>query len=181
MRLLDARSVPEQLPDIQAGFDDVFERLALLAYRVARRVLVAGGDAENVAAETMARAQVRWGKVAAHADAWVVTVATRLAVREARRGQRRWPAVRADLNDDSTDVFAVRVDLARALGRLSRRQRQAVALRYLGDLSDAEGAVAMGCSVSSFRTYCGRGLVALKVQLRDIAAWVPDEQEGPRT
>ena len=65
MRLLDARSVPEQLPDIQAGFDDVFERLALLAYRVARRVLVAGGDAENVAAETMARAQVRSGRVAA--------------------------------------------------------------------------------------------------------------------
>ncbi len=181
MRLVNDTSVPEQLPDLQAGFDEVFERLALLAYRVARRVLVAGGDAENVAAETMARAQVRWGKVAAHADAWVVTVATRLAVREAGRGQRRWPAVRAELHGDSTDGVAARVDMARALGRLSRRQRQAVALRYLGDLSDAECAAAMGCSVPSFRTHCGRGLVALKEQLRDIPAWVPHDQEGPCT
>src|ERR1700722_6113973 len=168
MRVVTGQSVPERPMELGAGFDDAFERLALLAYRVARRVLVAGGDAENVAAETMARAQLRWGKVADHAEAWVVTVATRLAVRDARHGQHHSLAIAAESDGDSTEHVAARVDLARALGGLSRRQRQAVALRYLGDLSDAQGAVAMGCSVPSFRTHCTRGLAALKVKLRDI-------------
>ena len=179
MRLVDDTSVPEQLPDLQTGFDEVFERLALLAHRVARRVLVAGGDAENVAAETMARAQVRWGTVAHHADAWVVTVATRLAVREAKRGQRRWPAVRTEQNGDSTDGVAAHVDLARALGRLSRRQRQAVALRYLGDLSDAQCAAAMGCSVPSFRTHCGRGWWPSKSSFKTSQPGCPTTRKVP--
>jgi len=181
MRAVTGRAVPERPPELAGGFDDAFERLASLAYRVARRVLDAGGDAENVAAETMARAQLRWGKVADHPDAWVITVATRLAVRDARRGRHHSPAVAVVSDGDTTESVTVRVDLARALARLSRRQRQAVALRYLGDLSDTEAAVAMGCSVPSFRTHRTRGLAALKHQLRDVPSRVPDHQEGSWT
>ena len=149
----------------EARFDDAFERLAALAYRVAKRLLVSGGDAENVAAETLARAQHRWKAVSDHAEPWVVTVATRLAVREARRSQRGHPVHSPGPSSDRADDVAVRVDLARALRTLSRRQRQAVALKYLGDLSDADAASAMGCSVPSFRTHCSRGLAALQTQL----------------
>lgn len=171
-------SVPES--NVDAGFDEAFARLAVLAYRVAQRVLVGVGDAENVAAETLARAQVRWRSVEDHAEAWVITVATRLAVREAQRASRQLDVRAGSLRDDS-DGVAARVDLARALRRLSRRQRQAVALRYLADLTDTEAAVAMGCSVPSLRTHCGRGLAALKVQLGDVTGWVSDQQEGQHT
>jgi RNA polymerase sigma factor (sigma-70 family) len=180
MRVAIGRSVTEGPPYGDSGFDEGFDRLALLAYGVARRVLVAGGDAENVASETLARAQVRWGSVHDHAEAWVVTVATRLAVREARHRQQRLPAAGVNSVRDSADGVASRVDLAAALRRLSRRQRQAVAFRYLADLTDAQGAAAMGCSVPTFRTHCGRGLLALKRQLSDIPSWLPDHQEGER-
>lgn len=156
------------------SFNDAFERLARLAYRVARRVVSSAGDAEDVAAETLARAQVRWRSVRNHADPWVVTVATRLAVREARRQARRPPPRSRDGSGDGADTVTVRVDLARALGRLSPRQRQAVALGYLGDLGDAEAAEAMGCSVSSYRTHRQRGLVALRSDLADPPGWVRD-------
>jgi RNA polymerase sigma factor (sigma-70 family) len=171
-------SVPERADGVHPSFDAAFEPLALLAYRVARRVLGGGGDAENVAAETLARAQVHWRSVHDHAEAWVVTVATRLAVREARRGQRWPPNIQSGAVGDDADAAVARVDLARALGRLSRRQRQAVALRYVGDLTDAEAAAAMGCSVPSFRTHCGRGLTALRAELGEIPNWAPDQQEG---
>ncbi len=179
MRVVVNRSVPEGPLVVNAGFDESFERLAVLAYQVARRVLVRGGDAEDVAAETLARTQVRWGRVHDHAEAWVVTVATRLAVREAQRSQRQIDAPAGSVGD-GTDGVVSRVDLVRALRRLPRRQRQAVVLRYLGDLTDAAAASAMGCSVSSFRTHCGRGLVALETQLRDIPDWIRDQQEGHR-
>ncbi len=117
----------------------------MLAYRVASRVLVNGGDAENVAAETLARAQYRWTAVSDHAEPWVVTVATRLAVREAKRSRR--PTIGSGPAPDRADDVVVRVDLGRASQRLSRRKRQAVALRYLTDFSDRDGASAMGCSV----------------------------------
>lgn len=167
--------------DSGAGFDEAFDRLAILAYRVANRVLLDGGDAENVAAETLARAQVRWKAVSDHAEPWVVTVASRLAVREARRARPPRIDVRTDPAPDKADEAVVRLDLGRALRRLSRRQRQAVVLRYLGDLTDGQGASAMGCSVPSFRTHCSRGLAALHAQLGATPDWAFDRKEGRST
>jgi RNA polymerase sigma factor (sigma-70 family) len=142
MRVMRVRNCRSEPAEVGAGFDEAFERLAALAYRVARRILVNGGDPENVAAETLARAQVRWRAVSDHAEPWVVTVASRLAV-EARR-VRRSPAGRgSDRVPDRADDVIVRMDLGRALRRLSPRQRQAVALRFLGELSDRECALAM--------------------------------------
>lgn len=161
-------------------FDEKFQTLAILAYRVARRVLTTGGDAENVAAETMARAQVCWSRMNDHAEAWVVTVATRLAVREARRNRRAAPVVDREPATDRTDGLVARVDLARAMRRLSRRQRQAVALRYLADFTDAQAALAMKCSVPALRTHYLRGLASLESQLRDSPDLTPDRTGGNR-
>jgi RNA polymerase sigma factor (sigma-70 family) len=49
-----------------------------------------------------------------------------------------------------------------ALERLPKRQRESVVLRYLGDLSEAQTADLMGCSVGSVKTHSSRGLAALK-------------------
>jgi RNA polymerase sigma factor (sigma-70 family) len=181
MRVMRVRICRSEPAEVGAGFDEAFERLAALAYRVARRILVNGGDPENVAAETLARAQVRWRAVSDHAEPWVVTVASRLAVREARRVRRSPTGRGSDRVPDRADDVIVRMDLGRALQRLSPRQRLAVALRFLGELSDRECALAMGCSVPSFRTHCSRGLAALQVQLQAIPAWASDQQEGYRT
>jgi RNA polymerase sigma factor (sigma-70 family) len=55
-----------------------------------------------------------------------------------------------------------RIDLYAALEKLPKRQRESVVLRYLGDLSEAQTADLMGCSVGSVKTHSSRGLAALK-------------------
>jgi RNA polymerase sigma factor (sigma-70 family) len=48
------------------------------------------------------------------------------------------------------------------LSKLPKRQRESVVLRYLGDLSEAQTADLMGCSVGSVKTHSSRGLSALR-------------------
>ena len=52
-----------------------------------------------------------------------------------------------------------------ALSALPRRQREAVALRYLADLPEAETAGAMGCTVGTVKSTVARGLDRLRVEL----------------
>lgn len=54
-----------------------------------------------------------------------------------------------------------------ALRHLPRRQREAVALRYFGDLTEAQTAAAMGCSVGAVKSHTSRALVALRPLLED--------------
>lgn len=48
-----------------------------------------------------------------------------------------------------------------ALGRLSRRQREALILRYYADLSEAEAASAMGISPGAVKSHTARAILAI--------------------
>ena len=142
-------------------FDAEFDRLWSRAYGVAYVVLGDRGESEDVAQETMARALVRWKKVAEYAEAWVVRVAGNLAIDRIRRTQR----VRGVPVRDLPELDAQRVDLQRALLALSPKQREVVMLRYLVDLPEAEVAHTLGCSVGTVKTHASRGLAALRRSL----------------
>jgi RNA polymerase sigma factor (sigma-70 family) len=58
-----------------------------------------------------------------------------------------------------------RIDLHRALRRLSRRQREVLVLRFLADLPEADVARALGCSVGSVKQHASRGLAALRTTI----------------
>ena len=49
-----------------------------------------------------------------------------------------------------------------ALGRLGPRQRAVIVLRYWLDLSEAETAAALNCSVGTVKSQASRGLAALR-------------------
>jgi DNA-directed RNA polymerase specialized sigma24 family protein len=51
--------------------------------------------------------------------------------------------------------------------RLPRRQRAAVVLRHYEDLSEAQAAAALGCSIGTVKTHTARGLDRLRVLLTD--------------
>ena len=53
-------------------------------------------------------------------------------------------------------------ELEQAIAQLSERQRQAVLLHYIEDLSVEQGAERLGCSVSSFKTHLTRARERLR-------------------
>ena len=142
-------------------FDAAFENLWSRAYGVAYVVLGDRNEAEDIAQETLARALVRWAKVAEYAGPWVVRVAGNLAIDRIRKRDRTLALETADV----PGLDGQRVDLQRALLALSPKQRDVVVLRYLVDLPEAEVAQAMQCSVGTVKTHASRGLAALRRSL----------------
>lgn len=145
------------------GFEAAFDDLRRRAYRAAYRLLGERAAAEDVAAEALARAYARWPSVAGRAEPWVVTVATNLALDAGRgRSRRGGRAVELiDLQAPDPQVEA-RLDLQQALRSLPRRQREVVALRYLGDFSEKDTAAALGLDVGTVKSHASRGLKSLR-------------------
>lgn len=156
--------------DVAGGgepFDEAFWRLATVARRTALRIVHDWAEAEDIAAETLARADARWRRLRPPVDGWIVTVAMRLALDRQRKAWRNQPLEEARVPVDGTRWGEIddRIDLGRLLRKLSRRQRQAVALRYLADLSEEQASQAMGVSVTTLRTHCQRALATLRRDL----------------
>ncbi|MBV8160838.1 MAG: sigma-70 family RNA polymerase sigma factor [Acidimicrobiia bacterium] len=146
----------------EAAYRELFPRAATLAYRL----LGQRAAAEDVAAEAMARTYAHWRQVSRlpHRDAWVLRVATNLAI-DASRRRRVPPGLQEPL--DVEEAATVRIALVAALESLPRRQRQVVALRYLSGLREDEVATALGVSTSTASTHLRRGLDALRGRLGD--------------
>lgn len=100
--------------------------------------------AEDAVAEAYARAYGRWARVGRmeNSTGWVYTVARSIA--------RRSRQPRDDGNDNPAEsgiAEAAQVeslDLLDAVGQLSRRQQDALALRYLADLRQHDVAARLG-------------------------------------
>ena len=156
------RRVARTEPD--DGFEEAFDELFPRAVRLATRLLGDRTAAEDVAAEAMARAYARWPKVSGlpYRDGWVLKVATNLAIDRLRR---RPPEVIPVPEGHFEEGVELRLALNAALLTLAPRQRQAVALRYLGGLSDREVALALGISLGSVKTHIHRGWNGLRARM----------------
>lgn len=147
-------------------FEEAFDGLFQRAFRVARRILGDAATAEDVAAEAMARAYAHWRKIGDQPwrEGWVVRVSTNLALDVARSRNRMSDGEITELGREDDDV-AVRLALVEALALLPKRQREGVALRHLGGLSEAETATALKVSTGSVKTHMSRGLAALRARM----------------
>ena len=156
---------------VDDDFDQWFRATLGRVRRAARRVVGSEAEADDIAAEAFARALVRWSTVQdlPHRDAWVIRVACNLAIDAVRRRTRRERIVvvqRAAANlPDSNEFSAERLALALAVGRLPRRQREVITLRYLVGLPEAEVAIALGLSTNTVKTHLSRALAALRLHL----------------
>src|SRR5579863_1802216 len=125
------------------------------------------GHAEDVAQAAFARAYAAWGRVrqAGDPDAYV----RRIVINENRKRFRKH-RVPEDLHGDLAGADLTgqqqgpeeRQALLDALGRLGPRQRAVIVLRYWLDLSEAETAAALNCSVGTVKSQASRGLATLR-------------------
>src|SRR5271156_1381763 len=146
---------------VPRSFELAFADLYRLAYRVAFRILGDRSEAEDVAQEALARAALRWSRLHERPEGWVCRVASNQAIDRYRRRRRQLyvPAGPVGIVDER---LGERGDLVTALRKLPRRQREVVVLRYLADFSEADVAVALGCSVGTVKSQASRGLSALR-------------------
>ena len=149
-------------------FRAAYVELFPLAFRVAVRLVGDVSTAEDVAAEALARAYARWEHVEnlPYRDAWVLRVASNVAIDVTRRRRRRVAPV-AVAEADPSDAAATRVALVAALRALPDRQRDVVVLRYLSDLPEEAVAASLGISAGTVKTHLSRGLTSLRRLLGD--------------
>lgn len=149
-------------PQLHDGFEAAFPHLLGLALRVTTRLLRDRDDAEDAAAEALARAAMHWRRVGEmpHRDAWVQRVAANVAIDQLRR-RRHAPAPAAEVVD-LADPLVGRLEVADLLRGLPARQREVLALRYLLDLSIDEVAAALGLTPNSVKTHTARAAATLR-------------------
>jgi RNA polymerase sigma-70 factor (sigma-E family) len=161
------------LTDGPTHFDTyVHDRSAALL----RLAFLLTGDAhlaEDLVQASLVKVMGKWDAVAAGGDPhpYVRTVVLRTALGWRRRhwnGERPSDPVpeRADTTDAAGTVVA-RERLRCALLALPHRQRAAVVLRHYEDLSEADVARALHCSVGTVKSQTARGLERLRTLLDD--------------
>ena len=145
-------------------FDVFFHAMRPSVMKVALRLTGDWFVSEDVSAEAFARAFARWPTVGGleYRDAWVMRVASNLAVDVVRR-RRRFARNLGAAGDaaDPAEVAVLRVGLAAALAALPKSQRDAVVLRYLADMSEADVASVLGVAPGTVKSHLHRARVAL--------------------
>lgn len=139
-----------------------------------RTAFLLTGDAhlaEDLLQTALARTWTRWRTIrdTERADAYVRRV---MATTCTAWWRRRWRAEvpTRDLPDVPGAVDAIsgvdhRDEMARALARLTVRQRATVVLRFYEDMSEADVAAALGCSVGTVKSTRSRALATLRTVL----------------
>jgi RNA polymerase sigma-70 factor (sigma-E family) len=133
--------------------------------------------AEDVVQEVLIRAHARWNRIGAmdRPELYVRKMIVNEFVSWRRRSWRLVPMGRgADIDalvsqdhssQDHAFAHAERAALLTELGKLPRRQRAVLVLRYYEGLSDSEIAEVLGCTPGTVRGYASRALAALRVQI----------------
>lgn len=121
-------------------------------------------SARDLAQEAMARAWRDWEQIeGTRPAAWIRTVALNLVRSDWRRSRTPAPAPRAVEQTDRP----IDTDLVAALRALPDRQREAVVLHHLGDLSVEDCAAVMDLAVPTVKSHLQRGRARLAELLAD--------------
>lgn len=147
---------------------------------VLRFAAVLTGDlanAEDLAQEVLIRAYSRWDRIGGldRPDLYVRKMMLNEYLSWHRRSGRQIPVGAGTLEPagaapDHAQQYVDREALLAELGKLSRRQRAVLVLRYYEDRGDAEIAEPLGCSAGTVRSHASRALAALRVDMSPRAA-----------
>jgi RNA polymerase sigma-70 factor (ECF subfamily) len=152
----------------EAAREEIARRAFRSALRTATATLGSRADASDVAGDVTAEVLrgLRRLRDPARFDAWVHRITARRVLRAFRRGAER---TQAEVPDDlgafaaePGDAIALRDSMRRALASLPPRQRVAMALRYVHDLTEPEVAAVMGCRSGTAASLLSRARATLR-------------------
>jgi RNA polymerase sigma-70 factor (sigma-E family) len=151
--------------DARPDFDEFVvvcsDRLLRTAYLLTRDPALA----EDLLQAALAKAWFAWRRLDGQPEPYVHRI---LVTAYATWWHRRWwgerptaePPGRSEVAGDGPET---RHDLWVALGRLPRRQRAVIVLRFFDDLSEADTAELLGCSAGTVRSQTSKALARLHV------------------
>ncbi|XVQ11992.1 SigE family RNA polymerase sigma factor [Spirillospora sp. CA-255316] len=144
--------------------------------RTAALLCGAHQDAEDILQTALEKAYRHWGRLDPESDPepYVRRILVNLVISRSRR----WKVLR-EINmarppemptSSATHTVELRGALMEELRKLGPRQRAVLVLRFWEDLSEAETARVLGCSVGTVKSQASRGLARLRERLdRNLA------------
>ncbi len=157
--------------DVAEAFDEYVRTRGQRLIRTAYLLVGDAHAAEDLVQNALASALVSWRRLrdVADMDAYMYTA---LVHARSRSWRRRWhgeiPSER--LPESPTVDETARLDrydeLLAALRELPAGQREAVVLRYFEDLTEAQTAQLLRCSVGTVKSQTSRGLAKLRLALQ---------------
>ncbi|MGR6322019.1 SigE family RNA polymerase sigma factor [Micromonospora soli] len=139
-------------------------RLLRMAYLLTRDWVAA----EDLLQTALTKAWFAWHRIESNPEPYVRKI---IVNTYASWWRRRWNAEEPvadppERTGPSSDPFAaldVRDELWRSLGRLPKRQRTVLVLRYFEDMTEAEIAQAMGCTAGTVKSQASKALAKLRL------------------
>lgn len=149
-------------------------------FRVAYLLLGDHHLAQDLLQESLAKTYVAWPKLrdVANAEAYTrrVLVTTTISWRRRRSfHERPLELLPESIGTDPTSALALHDTLWDLLLELPPRQRAAIVLRHYQDLSEAQTAQAMGCSVGTVKSSVSAGLKRLRQHVGPDLELIPSD------
>ncbi|MFC6021175.1 SigE family RNA polymerase sigma factor [Plantactinospora solaniradicis] len=159
-----------------AEFDDFVRTRSVTLLRVAYLLTGDRHEAEDLLQEVLEQVYVHWRRVRTVPEAYARRALINRAASRWRRRARRPERALGDLDPsapDGTENVLLRELVVAALRALPHRQRAAVVLRFLEDLSVADVAAALDCSEGAVKSHTARGLARLRAALAGSGLVLP--------
>jgi RNA polymerase sigma-70 factor (sigma-E family) len=177
---------PDVIGNDDSSFEDFVEGSSARLFTMAR--LLTGGnraEAEDLLQGAYERAYRRWGRISRRADPerYVRQILVNASIDRWRKIRRHpeIPLAVGGADPRTADTAAAVADrdlLIRGLAALPPRQRAVLVLRYFEDLSEAETATMLGCSVGTVKSQAARGLARLRDGTSEAGARYSGAREG---
>jgi RNA polymerase sigma-70 factor (sigma-E family) len=151
------------------GFEEFVTFRSARLLRAAYQLTHDWAQAEDLMQTALAKAWRAWSRLSGEADPEPY-VRKIMFNTYASWWRRRWTneAPTADLPEHAevpgADVaVGDRDEVWRAIGRLPKRQRAVIVLRYFEDMTEAQAAEVLGCSVGTVKSQASRALATLRL------------------
>jgi RNA polymerase sigma-70 factor (sigma-E family) len=134
--------------------------------------------AEDLLQASLARAWFAWKRIDGEPEPYVRKI---LVNTYASWWRRKWRGEQPTehLPEAGVEDTVEPTDLWTAMGRLPRRMRAVVVLRYFEDLTEAQAAEVLGCSVGTVKSQTSKALAKLRID--PALAEAPETPANPET